>query len=493
MNAMLLIEGSPQETRVAVLEEGRVAELHIERVAARSPVGNVYKGRVSRLMPGIEAAFVDIGLDRDAFLLASDAPSASSAAEEVEDPEAGSGGARRSSAAALELGDEIVVQVVKQPRAGKGARVSSRISLPGRLLVLLPGVVDLAVSRRIDDAAERQRLEEQLAAIGPGSAGLIARTAAAGRSADELQRELAELLGRWELLRRRSAEVVAPSLLLEELELPLRAVRDLVSEDCSEIWVDGESTQDRIERYLDCVDPSLIGRLRRPEGAEPLFERFSIERAITLALRDKVWLDSGGFIVISPTEALVAIDVNTGSYSGESDLESTALCTNLEAAAAVARQLRLRDLSGIIVVDFIDMTQPDHRSRVLAELTRRLAQDRARTQISGVSEFGLVEITRKRMRSGLSEQLTEPCPCCSGRGRVRSAATVIAELERTLVSHRRAGSLRALEVRAHPRLVAALENERRETIAEMEKRLGLVIRLEPDPDLKPGDYLVRPD
>ena len=387
----MLIESDPHQTRIAVLEDDRLTEIFVERHRHRGLVGNVYKGRVTRVLPGMQAAFVDVGLERDAFLYVSDVAADVESMEDLELDDGHADDLNHNNNHAqvspsiddlLKAGQEIIVQVVKDPLPNKGARISTHVTLPGRYLVLLPTVRHFGVSRRIEDEAERERLLALLQQLPITSGGLIVRTAGEGKGSEEFESDLAYLGRVWERVRQRAAKVSAPTLLHQDLDLALRVVRDLLRQDLSVLWVDGEETYERIVEFLDQVQPALVSKVKlfRQQKAT-LFEQFGIEEQIEAALKSKVWLKSGGYIVINPTEALVAIDVNTGRFVGATNLEDTVLQTNLEAVSEIVRQIRLRDLGGIIVIDLIDMTEPEHRQEVFASLESEIKKDRAKTKV----------------------------------------------------------------------------------------------------------------
>jgi ribonuclease G len=504
----MLIESDPHQTRIAVLEDDRLTEIFVERPHHRGYVGNVYKGRVTRVLPGMQAAFVDIGLERDAFLYVADVQENLEALDEhhgdgdpVDDHPAANGnghahGGGQASGAAhapieslLHPGQDLVVQVIKDPLPNKGARVSTQITLPGRYLVLLPNMSHRGISRRIEDETERARLRQVLAELPgdpDGSAsnyGLIVRTAGEGKGLAEFTADRAYLCELWDRLSRRAERVAPPNLLHRDLDLALRVVRDLFSSDYSMLWVEGEDTYERIVEFLDQVQPALLGRVKLYSQDEPLFSRFGIEREIAAALRSKVWLKSGGYLVINPTEALVAIDVNTGRYVGRTNLEDTVLKTNLEAVEEVVRQIRLRDLGGIIVLDLIDMTVEAHREQVFGALEAALRKDRAKTKVLSISEFGLVEITRKRSRSNLERLLTQPCPYCQGSGRIKNLATLCLDLRRELLLWRGRTHGKELLVRLHPDVARALQQSERAILDELERALEVSLVLKGDPEL----------
>jgi ribonuclease G len=476
----LLIESGPHETRVALLEEGRVVEVHIERATEPGLVGSIYRGRVSRVVPGIQAAFVDLGLDRDAFLFAGDLQRSGDAASTANGQTEESPPLQPSISELVHQGQEMLVQVVKEPLPGKGARISTQLSLPGPLVVLLPGATGVGISRRISTPDERRRLEESLSEMVPEGCGVIARTAAEGRTSKDLHRDLDRLQCQWEQIQRRAAGVRVPGRVHEEASLALRAARDLLSGDIAEVWLEGSLDRESLIEALENLEPSLVERIRIHRAEEPLFARRGVDAAISRAMRSRVWLDSGGFIVINPTEALVAIDVNSGRHTEASALEATALETNLEAAVEVARQIRLRDLAGIIVVDFIDMIEPRNRAAVTTRFEEAMARDRTRAQISQMSDFGLVAVTRKRMRGSLGQNLTEICPCCDGEGRIKDAVTVGLELAREL---RRRGSgfeKTPIAVRLHPRTARVLAESHPQLLTAIEDGAGGALEIRGD-------------
>jgi len=489
MTSKMLVESDPQQTRIAVLEDDRAVEIFVERHRHRGLVGNVYKGRVTRVLPGMQAAFVDIGLGRDAFLYVSDVSDNLAALEDMEpaehtdDMSAPQDAPQPSIDELLKPGQELVVQVLKDPLANKGARVSTQITLPGRYLVLLPTVRHFGVSRRIEDETERTRLRAELEALPPGTGGLIVRTAGEGRGREEFESDRAYLVKLWERLRLRADKASAPTLLHQDLDLALRVVRDLFNATFSVLWVDGEETYERIVEFLDQVQPALVHRVRIFRQELSLFERFGIEAEIENALQSKVWLRSGGYLVINPTEALVAIDVNTGRFVGQHNLEDTVLRTNLEAVQEVVRQIRLRDLGGIIVLDLIDMVEKENRERVFAVLEGELKKDRAKNKVLNISDFGLVEITRKRSHANLERLLTQACPYCEGSGRIDSVTTVCLNLRRELLRRRGRPQSRELLVRVHPEVARALQGEERAILDELERALGTTILLRSDAEL----------
>jgi ribonuclease G len=485
----LLVSATPPETRVAATEDGKTVEVLHERRGHQGLVGNVYLARVHRILPGMHAAFVSLGLERDAFLYVQDAlPRGVEADEEDSDVSGAAAPELERIEDLLREGQDIVVQVTKDPLSGKGPRVTANIALPGRALVCLPGAGGVGVSRRITDEAERERLRRILEEFGPG-AGWIARTAAEGSSASEFLADKNYLEGLASRIRAKSEKASGPLLLHRELDLALRSLRDLVTPDFAAIRVDDPVTFERISEFLAAAAPDLAPRVELYEGPEPLFERFGVEKEIESALKNRVHLSSGGSVVIHQTEALVAIDVNTGKFVGSDALEETVFATNLEAVAEIARQIRLRDLGGILVVDFIDMEDPEHRREVVERFEKELAKDRARTRLLQISEFGLVEITRQRSRGNLEKTLTRPCPCCGGSGRVKTDLSVALDLRRQLLA---AAPLytpgETVRLRVRSSLAKLLAEEEPDLLPEIESRLKVRLDLVEDDALLPTEY-----
>lgn len=489
MSQRMLIESDPFETRVAVLDDGSLVETLVERHRSRGLVGNLYLGRVTRVLAGMQAAFVDVGLERDAFLYVDDAqPSVSRVVAESEN------GDRRPEAKPIQElvteGQELLVQVAKDAMPKKGARVTTQVALPARFLVLLPGAEKVAVSRRIEDPRERERLATLISELHPPG-GLIVRTAAESRSADEFTEDLLYLSRQWAKIEGRLVEASAPSLVHQDLEPALRMVRDLVDESFEKILVQDSETYDSLVGFLELVQPALAERVRLYKGEEQLFDSFGLEQQFDAALRSKVWLKSGGYLVINPTEALVAIDINTGRFTGGTDLEDTVFRTNLEAAREVVRQIRLRDLGGIIVVDFIDMEETAHGEAVLEELQSELAKDRARSKVLSLSDFGLVEITRKRSHTNLRGILTEPCPDCQGSGRVKSTTTLALAVRREILRERDRLAKREVLVTVHPTVAEALRGEERDVLALVEQEIGRGVQVRADDTLHREEFEVQ--
>jgi len=493
----LLVNATPPETRVALREEGRTVEVFHERRGRESLVGNVYLGRVHRVLPGMQAAFVSIGFERDAFLYVEDAMPHPVDPESVDEESNGGNGASDSAAGRPRIdelvkeGQQLVVQVTKDAISGKGPRVTANVSLPGRTLVYLPSVREIGVSRRITQDEERERLRTLLEAFSsPG--GYIARTAAEGADPAELEADRVYLEALASRIARRAEGGGAPTVLHRELELPLRIIRDLVTTDFETILVDDEAAAARLSEFAAQVAPALVPRIAVYGESEPIFERFGVEREIEAALSSRIPLPSGGSCVIHQTEALVAIDVNTGRFTGKEDLEQTVYATNLEAIPEVARQIRLRDLGGLLVVDFIDMQDPEHRREVFERFERELARDRARTRVLQISDFGLIEITRQRSRNNLERILTRACPHCSGTGRARTDLTAALDLRRTLLRPPALfDSGERVRIRVPESLADFLRSEG-EILAEARQRLGVEIELLPDEAVPPGSFEILP-
>ncbi len=488
----LFVESDRHQTRVAVLEEGRLTEIDLERKKTKSVVGSVFLGRVSRILPGMQAAFVDIGLARDAFLFAGDVRETLSLIDDLSDADPQTKEFPPVSTLPIEevltTGQELIVQVVKAPLPNKGARITTEITLPGRYLVFVPTVASNGISRRLQDPEERERLQGILEQLGADDFGLIVRTAGDGRPIEEFEQDLTVLRATWGGITERAQTARAPSLLHGEQGLALRFVRDRFTDEIEEVLVDGAEAYDEIVSFSRSLGHGLGDRVRLWDEEGTLFQQLGIEREIDAALRSKVWLRSGGYIVINPTEALVAIDVNTGRFVGGKDLETTVKQTNLEAVEEIVRQIRLRDLSGIIVIDLIDMTERENREEVFAALEKELEKDRAKHQVLNLSEFGLVELTRKRSRENLSRLLTRPCPTCEGSGRILSHSTICLRLRREILARANRLGDRQLVVCVHSEVLRSLESEQHDILEELREALGDQLVLEADTTLHEEEY-----
>ena len=479
MSEEILINVTPRETRVALVENGMLQEVHIERASKRGYVGNIYKGRVLRVMPGMQAAFVDIGLARAAFLHASDIVRAPPAV--VGDGEEVLPAVTPPIFELVREGQDVVVQVVKDPIGGKGARITTQLSIPSRYLVLLPHSRVLGVSVRIEDDGERSRLKALLAeAIGDSTLGYIVRTNAEGQPGEALVEDVAYLGRAWAAISESIGQSRVGSCVYEDLSLPLRAMRDLMRHDVEKVRVDSRETWEKLSQFVGRFMPDLAERIEHYPGERPIFDLFGVEDEIARALQKQVPLKSGGHLVIDQTEAMTTVDVNTGAFLGHRNLEETVYRTNLEAAQAVARQLRLRNLGGIIIIDFIDMNDPEHRRQVLRQLEKSLSRDHAKTTVYEFSPLGLVEMTRKRTTESLERQLCEPCQACSGRGTIKTMETVCYEIFREITRAVRQFEAEKLLVLASPKVVGKILDEESAAVAELEEFIGKQIRLQAD-------------
>jgi ribonuclease G len=479
MSEEILINVTPRETRVAVVENGMLQEVHIERASKRGYVGNIYKGRVLRVMPGMQAAFVDVGLARAAFLHASDIVRAPPAVvgEGVDSPPV----VTPPIVELIREGQDVVVQVVKDPIGGKGARLTTQLSIPSRYLVLLPYARVLGVSVRIEDEAERARLKALLVtAIGESSFGYIVRTNAEGQTGDALADDVIYLGRAWTAIAEAIGQAKVGACVYEDLSLPLRSMRDLMRQDVEKVRVDSRESWEKLSQFVARFMPELAERIEHYPGERPIFDLFGVEDEIQRALARSVPLKSGGHLVIDQTEAMTTVDVNTGAFLGHRNLEETVYRTNLEAAQAVARQLRLRNLGGIIIIDFIDMVDAEHRRQVLRTLEKSLLRDHAKTTVYEFSPLGLVEMTRKRTTESLERQLCEPCPGCAGRGTIKTAETVCYEIFREITRAVRQFEAQKLLVLASPKVVAKILDEESAAVAELEEFIGKSIRLQAD-------------
>jgi ribonuclease G len=524
----ILISGSPRETRVAILEDDRLVELLVDRPDARRSVGDIYLGKVEAVLPGIQAAFVEIGAEKSAFLHASDLIEA----DEDEDPEDrepddadeengngnGNGGGgngkgegkgspqavpnrrgppreRRGRRPAPNIADELkrgqtkLVQVIKEAIGTKGPRVTAQVSLAGRFLVYMPFASKVGVSRKIESREQRARLREMVTKLVPkDDGGWIIRTVADDLTEASCKREIDHLLGLWKKIKRKASSGRAPQLVQRETSLTRGIVRDLLSDKVDLLLVDSKLLYNEVEQYLKQIDPDLLPKVKQYSAETPLFDEYDIEAEIRNLFKQRVDLPTGGYLVIQPTEALISIDVNTGRYTGKRDPESTILRTNIEAAREVARQIRLRDIGGIIVVDFIDMETKSNRDKVLQELRTHLGRDRARTRAFAVSELGLIEMTRQRVRPSLWQSMTTECPTCNGTGRVFRPEVVVRRMERSL---KRAGAdhkERQLSVRLHPEVALYLVEQEPHFLRQLEKQTGLELEVRDDPMMRLDEF-----
>ncbi len=502
MKQEIFINSSPQESRIAIMEDGVLAEFLIERKQERGIAGNVYKGKVSRVLPGMQAAFVDIGMDKAAFLHASDFSDVpdgerliAESGEEVEFEET----AKPVSSRRLPLekriarGEEILVQVAKDPLGTKGARITSHISLPGRYMVFMPGTKHIGISRRIEDEEERKRLKEIAQSLVTSDGGFILRTACEGRSKREIQRDLRFLTRLWKRIQKKGETAAAPSMIHQDLDLIARTIRDFITPDTEQIVIDSAKDHRRLVEFVRQFMPRVKSKIVLDEAKEPLFERAGIEEKILKALERKVWLKSGGYIILERTEALTAIDVNTGRFVGKRNQEETIFKTNLEAAQEIVRQLRLRNLGGLIIIDFIDMEKEGNRKKVYEALREALKRDKARTNILKISELGLIEMTRQRTRESLENQLSSPCPYCEGRGRVKSAVTVAYEVLRAVKKQQmNLENGKNILVRLHPDIANFLYDEKNNSLENLEREINHRIIIKASQELRHDQYEISP-
>ncbi|MCY7295257.1 ribonuclease G [Alteromonas sp. a30] len=473
MSGELLINVTPSESRVALIENGLLQEIHVERHTKRGLVGNIYRGKVSRVLPGMQAAFVDIGLERAAFLHASDIAMHQEIAEEVPDAPPIE---KKDIRELVRDGQNIVVQVVKDPIGTKGARLTTDITIPSRYLVFMPSVTHIGVSQRIEDEQERERLRELMSEL-EGDGGFILRTAAEGVGESELVQDAKFLRRLWSKIQERTKRRKS-YVLYEDLPLARRVLRDFVGTDLGLIRIDSKLAFQELEQFTDEYAPEFKQLLEYYPGERPIFDLYDVENEVQRALERRVDLKSGGYLIIDQTEAMTTVDINTGAFVGHRNLEETIFNTNIEATQAIARQLRLRNLGGIIIIDFIDMIEPNHQRRVLQNLEVALNKDRAKTKIHGFTELGLVEMTRKRTRESLEHILCGECPVCKGRGSVKTVETVCFEIMREIVRVNRAYDADKFVVYAAPSVADALMDEESHVLAELELFVSKQIKVQ---------------
>jgi ribonuclease G len=522
MSSQILINRGPGETRIARLEKGELSEIYIERNNEISIVGNIYKGRVNRVVPGMQAAFVDIGLEKDGFLYAGNVydPNSDNSAnddsgttdlemaeiengnEETETPSPEVRPAARAPRVIPEIskllrhGEEILVQVVKEPLGTKGARLSGFLSIPGRFLVYLPNSRHIGISRRIENEMERSRLKEIVEKNSPAQGGLIVRTVAEGASGKHLKDDLEYLIRTWGMIKKQSEKGKAPSLVHADLDLATRILRDRVTEDVDKIEVDDIATFKLLQKFTANFLPKFKKRIELYTSEKtPIFDQHGIEAEINRALNRKVWLKSGGYIVIDENEALTTIDVNSGKFISGRNLEETILQTNLEAVKEVAYQIRLRNIGGIIVVDFIDMEKTSHRGRIYECFVEELKDDPVKTNVLPISQLGLIEMTRKRTHESLRRKLMEDCPGCGGLGLIRSRETVASQIIRACVAEARASTASSagtstIMVYCHPAVASYFAEEARDSVLALEEETKRKLAIKTDPNFQPDDYEV---
>ena len=478
MSEEILINVTPQETRVSVMHQGAAQELHIERTASRGLVGNIYLGRVSRVLPGMQSAFIDVGLERTAFLHVADIwmPRHEGDNKPIEK--------------LLTEGQRLVVQVVKDPIGTKGARLSTQVSIAGRMLVYLPQEKHIGISQRIGDEREREHLRERLTQLVPADekGGFIVRTMAENASDAELSTDIEYLRKLWSDIHEASRSASAPSILYQELNLAQRVLRDFVSPDTTRIQIDSRENYQKLTGFAEIYMPRVLPLVEHYTGERPLFDLFGVEQEIEKALARRVDLKSGGYLIIDQTEAMTTIDVNTGGFVGVRNFDDTIFKTNLEAAQTIARQLRLRNLGGIIIIDFIDMDSDEHRQAVLGELNKALARDHTRITVNGFTALGLVEMTRKRTRESLAHVLCEPCPTCQARGEVKTARTICYEILRELLREARQFNAREYRILAATSVVDLFHDEESQSLAMLSDFIGKAISLQAESSYNQEQY-----
>ncbi|NLZ53216.1 MAG: Rne/Rng family ribonuclease [Thermoanaerobacteraceae bacterium] len=484
----ILADVDRDQIRIGVLEDRQLVEYYVERTYDERVIGNIYKGKVANVLPGIQAAFVDIGLEKNAFLYIGDLYSCK---QNSEDEEAFEGLTKTSIKDVLRVGQEVLVQVIKESIGTKGARVSMNITLPGRYLVLMPTVDYVGISRRIETEAERQRLKLLAEEIRPAHMGVIVRTVAEGKGIEELRTDMEYLIRLWDNIRKKQKGGKAPRLIYKDMNLLARIVRDIFTPEVNKFYVNTLYGYEKVRELASFISPSLKDRVSLYMGQEDIFEYFNIEPEAQRALERKVWLKSGGYIVIDHTEALTAIDVNTGKFVGSIDLEDTVVKTNLEAAREIAKQLRLRDIGGIIIIDFIDMNSQEHQKTVIETLEAELKKDRTKAHVLGITNLGLVEMTRKKVRQSLDEVLEKVCPYCEGRGRILSEDTMAKKVEREISRIFRTRRGEAVLIEVHPSVAAVVIGVGGSRLSQLEQRYGKYIFIKGKDDLHPEEIRIK--
>ena len=505
MSKEILINSNADEVRVAVLDGGNVSELFIERINKKSVAGNIYKGKVIKVLPGMQSAFVEIGLHKAAFLHVADIYAENSDGtpfidddSEVQDYDEETSRQRESRKVAVPIEDlisegrDIIVQVTKDAIGAKGARLTTHLTIPGRYLVLMPGYEHIGISRKIEDEDERERLREVLSDIKPLGMGLIARTVSGGTSREDLVSDLQYLQRIWAKVNSAMEHVSAPSLVYEDHDLIFKILRDITTKDVARIIIDNQSDFNKMKMFLNDYLSNLSVDIELYCGDEPLFDLYNVEIEINRILDKKVWLRSGGSIVIDQAEALTVIDVNTGRYVGKRSFDDTILKTNLEAAREIAHQLKIRNIGGIIIVDFIDMERVEDRGKVLSALDQYLKEDRAKASVVNISPLGLVEITRKRVQESMARMMSEPCPHCDGRGVIKSRITVCYEIMRHLRRLAPDNRGKTIIVEAHPDVADLLLNHESEAIDELERLYGAAVRIQSGGGVGREHYILTP-
>ena len=505
MDKSILISETSKETRVAILEDGELVELYVEKPERSRTVGNIYKGEVENVIPGIQAAFVDIGDHHNAFLPFSEMnnPEALSTVmgavsddeeedeqDDIDEKPRVRKKVKRTDFSKIRSGQEILVQVIKEPFAQKGARVTTEISIPGRFLVLVPNIDYIGISKKIYRRDERRRLRKIVRALVPKGFGLIVRTVAQGLDRATLESDLKYLLKQWQELEKKTRSEKAPALVYRDMEMASSVIRDLLTSDVSKIIIDSKSLYRELHRYIRNVSPEFLKKIEHYSSRNPLFEQYSVEKEFERSLNKKIWLKSGGFIVIEHTEAMTTIDVNSGKFVSKRDHEKTSLKTNQQAAKEIARQLRLRDVGGLIVIDFIDMEEEENKRRVFQELKRELYRDRAKVALSPISAFGLLEMTRQRIRVNLLDSVSEECPVCHGSGRVTSKGSMVTQIESWFRRFRTKSRERRLRLHLNPDMASYIHESASSLIRKIQWQHLVRIKMVVDSKLNYDEFRI---
>ena len=490
MHKEIFINESMGETRIAIQEDGQLVEVYIEKQDNHRMVGNVYKGKVENVLPGMQAAFVDVGYELNAFLPFSEIGSDEFIIEENGNKKNRNNRNNKYDNIEVDLkkDQEIYVQVIKEPFAGKGPRVTTEVALPGRLLVLVPNANYIGISKKIWDKYERRRLKKIAQRLREGNIGVIIRTVAEGKSEEHIENDFNQLINNWNKIENKADREEAPVLVYEDLETASSVVRDLLTPDVEKIIIDSKRLYKKTQRYLEDISPSLLDRLELYKLKSPLFESFGIESEIEKVMRPKVWLKSGAYLIIEKTEAMVVVDVNSGRFVGKKLHEENSLKINLEAAREVARQLRLRDLSGLIVIDFIDMKQDENRKKIYHELRKELRKDRAKVAVAPITEFGLLEMTRQRIRVSLLDSMSEECPSCHGSGRIISRETLITRIDHWLRRYKSKHRSLRLRLQLHPQNADYLSGEKKHILRGLMWQNFIHLKIEENVELPQDEF-----
>ena len=490
MHKEIFINESMGETRIAIQEDGQLVEVYIEKQDNHRMVGNVYKGKVENVLPGMQAAFVDVGYELNAFLPFSEIGSDEFIIEEHGNKKNRNNRNNKYDNIEVDLkkDQEIYVQIIKEPFAGKGPRVTTEVALPGRFLVLVPNANYIGISKKIWDKYERRRLKKIAQRLRKGNIGVIIRTVAEGKSEEHIENDFNQLINNWNKIETKADREQAPVLVYEDLETASSVVRDLLTPDVEKIIIDSKRLYKKTQRYLEDISPSLLDRLELYKLKSPLFESFGIESEIEKVMRPKVWLKSGAYLIIEKTEAMVVVDVNSGRFVGKKLHEENSLKINLEAAREVARQLRLRDLSGLIVIDFIDMKHDENRKKVYHELRKELRKDRAKVAVAPITEFGLLEMTRQRIRVSLLDSMSEKCPSCHGSGRIISQETLITRIDHWLRRYKNKHRSLRLRLQLHPQNADYLSGDKKHVLRSLMWQNFVHLKIEENVELPQDEF-----